>query len=187
MNVVAVAAEKGVRLHADRDVEIARRSAHSSGVAFAGHAQARAGLSARRDANLDHFGLRQAAVAMAGGADIAQAALAVAARAGEAEFHRARHLRDVAGAIALRTNGGGAAHGAGAVAGLANLLARDIEAHLRAADGLPEVDVQPVFQIRALFRTAARLLAALVAEELAEDVAEGSCAAARLRRHRRDY
>ena len=115
---------------------------------------------------------------MASGAHIAQPAFAVAARAGEAEFHGARHLRHVAGAIALGTNGRVAARRSGAIAGLANFLARSRSAHLRPADGLPEIDVHPVFQVRAFFRAAARLLAARVAEELAEDVAEASRAAA---------
>ncbi len=89
------------------------------------------------------------------GQTLRKPALAVAARAGEAELHGARHLRDVAGPIALRTNGGRAAHRAAAVAGLADFLARNVEPHLRPADGLPEIDVQPVFEIGAFFRTPA--------------------------------
>jgi hypothetical protein len=64
---------------------------------------------------------------MAGGAGRCAAALAVAARAGEAELHRARHLRDVAGAVALRAGGRSAPPPAAAVAGLADFLAGDVE------------------------------------------------------------
>ncbi len=180
-NVVAVAAEEGVGLDAYGDVEIARCAARRSGVAFTGDTQARAGLCAGRYANLDRLGLRQAAVAMTSGADIAQPSLAIAARAGKAEFHSAGHLVDAARAIALWAHGGGATHRACAVAGLANFLTRGIEAHLSAADGLPEVDVEPVFQIRTFLRTAGGFLAAVAAEELAEDVAKSPSSAASLR------
>ena len=111
---------------------------------------------------------------MASGAGIAQAALAVAARAGEAELHRARHLLDVAGAIALRANRRCAAHRAAAVASLADFLARDVEPDLRPADGLPEIDVEAVFEIRAFFRSAIRPFFAAVAEKLAENVAKSA-------------
>src|SRR5579863_3227780 len=109
--------------------------------------------------------------------DVAQTALAIAARTSEAEFHCARHLVHVAGAIALRANCGRAAHGPTAIAGLTSFLPRYVETHLRATDRLPKVDVETVFKIRSLFRTAARSLATPAAEELAEDVAEGSGAA----------
>src|ERR1700678_94200 len=103
---------------------------------------------------------------MAGGANVAQTAFAVAARAGEAELHGTRHLCHVSGPIALRTNGRRATGGAGAVACFTYFLARDVETHLRAADGLPKVDIQPVFEIGAFFRAHTRLLTALVSEEL---------------------
>ncbi len=118
---------------------------------------------------------------MAGGADIAQPALAIAARAGKAELHRARHLRHVAGAVALRADRGCATDGTRAIARLTNFLARDIQPHLGAADGLPKVDIQSVFQVGAFFGTRARLFRAPAAEELAENVAKSSGASARLR------
>src|SRR5271170_4154508 len=103
---------------------------------------------------------------MTGGADVFQPSLAIATRAGEAELHGASHLVDAAGAIALRAHRGGTADGAAAIAGGANFLARDIEAHLSTTDGLPEVDVESVFEIGTLLRTAsASRLAAMAAEE----------------------
>ncbi len=58
MNVIAIATKESVRLHANRDVQIPGRSAHAARVAFAAHAQARAGLSAGRDPDIDDFRFR---------------------------------------------------------------------------------------------------------------------------------
>src|SRR6185436_5504468 len=91
-----------------------------------------------------------------------------AARTGQAEAHRPGGLSDVAAAVAFGTNHVGAALGPRARAGGARLLARDVQAHLRAFDGLPEIDAQPVLEIVALLRRG-RFLGSL-AEPLVEDV-----------------
>ena len=75
---------------------------------------------------------------------------AAAARAGDVELHSAAGLRDVAAAVALRA-GCGRAHHAAAVAVGAGIQARDVQAHHRAADRVPEADIDLVFQIRAAF------------------------------------
>jgi hypothetical protein len=100
---------------------------------------------------------------------------AAAARAGEAEFHGAGHLRHIAGAFALRAGDFAGAGRSGAVAGAADFVARDVETRLRAFDGLPEIDVHHVFEVAALFRLDVRLGgAAFAAEELREDIAEAA-------------
>ena len=104
-----------------------------------------------RDADLHGFGAGDAAVAAAGGAGVAQLAGAAAARAGEVELHGAGHLGDVAGAFALRAGDFAGAGGAGAVAGVADFVAGDVEARLGAPDGLPEIDIHHVFEVAALF------------------------------------
>ena len=54
-----------------------------------------------------------------------------------------------------------------------HVLPRDVQPYLRAANGLPEIHVQAVFQVGAFFGSARRLgAAAPTAEELAEDVAK---------------
>src|ERR1017187_2271335 len=52
-DVIAIAVEERMLLHPGGNVEIARRRAHSAGVALARHAQAAAAAGARRDADLD--------------------------------------------------------------------------------------------------------------------------------------
>src|SRR5471032_2978968 len=150
-DVVAIAMEEGVVLHLGGDVKIARRRSHGAGVAFTGNAQAAAVARAGRDAEFDRFGSRHAAVAAAGGTGIAQFPGSAAPRAGEIEFHGARHLADVAGAFALGTSDFARAGGAGAMASGADIVTGDVDLGLSAFDGLPEIDVHYVFQVGALF------------------------------------
>src|SRR5271157_20551 len=171
--VIAIAVEERVLFHLGGDVKIARGRAHSAGVALARHAQAAAVAGARRDANFDCFGARDAAFAAAGGADVAQLAASAAARAGEAELHGAGHLRHVAGAMTLRTGHFAATARARPVAGGADFVAIDVELGLHAADGLPEIDIHYIFEIAALFRARLSLLRPTpAAKELRENIAE---------------
>src|SRR5579863_10069700 len=170
-DIVSVAAEKGVRIHAHRDVQIARRCAQRAGVPLAGHAQAGTLLRPGRNSHLDGFLGGDAAIAMAGRAVIAQPSRALALGTGEAEAHRARHLRHGPASIALRANRIGAGPRAAAGAGGADFLAGDLEPHLGALDGLPEIDAQPVFEIGAFLGRAAGALL-LAPEPLAEDIVE---------------
>ena len=111
---------------------------------------------------------------MTGGTNVAQSSLAVAARAGQAELHRTGHLSHLAGAIALRADHGCAAHRARAAASFANLLAHYIQPHLGSADGLPEIDVQTVFEIGPLLGYGCPRFPSPSAEKLAENVSKGS-------------
>src|SRR5579871_6215178 len=85
---------------------------------------------------------------MTGGTDILEPPFPIAARACEAELHRARHLGHVAGAVALRAHRGGAADRSASVAGIAGLLMQDVQFDLGAADRFPEIDIEAVFEIR---------------------------------------
>ena len=154
------------------DVEVARRRSHGSGIAFAGHAQPGTALSTGRYANFHHFGMGQPAVAVAGGANVLEPSLAVASRAGEVELHIARHLSYIPGTTALGTGNRPGFIASGAVAGGALVVAGDFDFGLSAADGLPETDVQSVFEVGAFLRFRFGLLAGAAVEELAEDVFE---------------
>src|ERR1017187_6505310 len=111
--------------------------------------------------------------AAATGTGVAQFAAPAAARAGEVELHGAGHLADVSRAFALLADGFAAAGGTGAAAGIANVVAGDIDARLGALDGLPEVDVHDVLEVPALFGFGVGGLAAS-AKELRKDVAEAA-------------
>src|SRR6185369_12103396 len=153
LDVVAVALEYGMRLHPQRDVEIPRRHPHRAGVSFARDAQPRAVLRARRDPHFDRLVPQHAAVTMAGGAGAVQRARPRTAGTGQVEFHRTGHLGHVAGPLALRAgNRPAAGRRLGPVAGFADLLMADVQPGLRAADRLPEIDVERVFKIRSALR-----------------------------------
>src|SRR5215470_12739080 len=103
-------------LHFGSDVEIARRSAHSAGISFAGDAQAGTVASTRGDADFNSFGVGDASFAAAGGTHVAQLSGTAAAGAREIKFHGAGHLADMSGTLALGTSDFPGAGGAGAVA-----------------------------------------------------------------------
>src|SRR5580658_8314976 len=148
LNVIAIAAKEGMRFDAQRDVKVAGRGAMRSGIALAGDAQSGALLRARRNPDLHGFICGDAAIAMTGGACILKAAGSIAARAGEAEAHGAGGLRDIAAAVAFRTDGVAAGfRSPRSVAGGTNLLARDVETHLGAFDRLPKIYGEAIFEI----------------------------------------
>ena len=95
------------------------------------------------------------------------------------EPHGAGHLADVAGALTLRAGHFARAARSGAVTGAADFVARDIEAGLGAADGLPEIDIHDVLEVAALFGLLLGCAPAAAAEELGEDVAEAAAARSR--------
>ena len=101
---------------------------------------------------------------------------AAAARAGDVEFHSAAGLRNVAAAVALRT-GCGRTHHAAAVAIRAGIKTRDVQAHHRAADRVPEADVHLIFKVGAALWPNFRGRAATpTAKDAGEDVAKAACA-----------
>src|SRR5690348_12160932 len=166
-------------LHSGGDVQVARRRSHRSGVSFPGDPQPRAVPRPRRYPYLHRFRVSHASVASACWTGIPQFAAAAATRTGQVEAHRARHLAHVPRALALRTGHFAGTRGVRArtVTGAAHVVARYVDARLRAADRLPEIDVHHVFEIAALFRL--RLPAAASAiEELRKDVPKSPTAAA---------
>src|SRR5579872_1784578 len=112
LDVVAVAREERMLLDARGDVEVACGRAHSAGVAFAGDAQARSVLRARRNVHRNGFGSGHAAIAVTRRAGVLQFPFAAAPWAGEIELHGAGHLRHLARAVALRAGHGRAGRGA---------------------------------------------------------------------------
>src|SRR5438309_2955742 len=106
---------------------------------------------------------------MTGGAGVLQLAFTATARAGAIELHCPRHLRNRAGAVALRAGDRTARGLSRAIACRADLVAGDVELGLRAAYGLPEVDIERVFEVGALLRLLGLLVAA-AAEKLRKDI-----------------
>src|ERR1022692_965590 len=173
-NIVAVAMKEGMLFHLGGDVEVAGRRPLGSGIAFTGHAQARAIPRAGWNADIDGFGAGHAAIARARGAGVTERAGTAAAGAGEVEPHGSRHLGHVAGAFALRTGDFSGARRTRAAAGVANLVARDIQTGLRSSDGLPEIDVHHVLEVAALFRFGLLRGSTPPPEELRKDIAEAA-------------
>ena len=108
----------------------------------------RAAGDACGNAHVDRFGAAQAAFAAAGWADFADFASAAAARAGNVEFHFAGGLLDGAGAVAGRAGLRGADR-ARAVARFASIEARDGQFLDGAANGIPKVNFDLIFEVAA--------------------------------------
>ena len=145
-----------MRLDADGDVEIARRRAHACrrclcpAPAAASRCERPAGM---RTSTVSVRATRPSPSQV--GQALRSLPVPLAARAGQVELHRAGHLGHVAGAVALRADVTvAAAPSAGAVAGVADFLARDVQPGLRALDRLPEIDVERVLEVGALFGAA---------------------------------
>ena len=83
----------------------------------------------------------------------------------------------MAAAVALRA-GRGRSHHAAAVAVGAGIKPRDVQAHHRAADCVPEADIHLVFKIGAVFRPHFRgSAAAPSAKDAGKNIAEAATAA----------
>src|ERR1051326_2740206 len=122
-NIVSVAMEERMLLHPRGDIEIAGRRALGAGVAFARNSQPRSILRAGRDVDSHSLRARDTSIAVTGRARVLQLSFAAAARAGEVEFHGARHLRNRSGAAALRAGDGTAGRSACPVARRADFVA----------------------------------------------------------------
>src|SRR5882672_6832063 len=179
VQIVAAPFEKLMRLHHHAQIQIARRRPHCPGVAFARNPHPRAIRNACRDAHVNRLRPPHASFAAAGLAQCSQLARPAAPRARHIELHLARGLLDRA-----RSSARGAslwrANRARSVARLASVQSRDRELFHRAAHGIPEIDLELVFQVAARF--VLRLhsgAAASAAEKLAEEIAEARSAARR--------
>jgi hypothetical protein len=130
-NVVAFATEERMRFHFGSDVKIAGRGAHRAGIAFAGDAQA--GTIARaRGCGSPHLGVGDAPSPPQVGQ--ALRSLPDPPHFGQVRlnFMGAGHLADVSRTLALRAGDFTGAGGAGTVAGLADIVAVDVDARLGA-------------------------------------------------------
>src|ERR1043166_1355930 len=166
-----------MRADAGRDVEISGRAAAHAGLAFAGNANALAGLGAGRNVDAHGFLAHDASSAAASRTWVAgNLSGAAASRAGLPKLHRTFGDRYRAAAFAL---GAGLRRRAGLCARPVTRLALDgtvdRERGLKAAHGVEEVDVHRRFDVIAALRSRARGAAASSAKsaaEAAEDFAE---------------
>src|SRR3989338_3801649 len=173
IQVLAVALENCVLAHIDHHVQVARRTTHATGLAFARQANAVTGIDTRRHLHRQGLVLFHPTLAVAGGAGLGNhLAIAMATRAGllhreEALLHA--HLADAAtGGAGDRR---GALLGARAIAGLAVDQGRHANGDRGAAHRLFQVQLQGVAQVAAALGTAT-LTAPRPAEEVAEYVTE---------------
>ena len=169
-NIVALAHKQGVLFHSNRDVEVTRRAAHRSGIAFARDPQTAAVSGARGDAHLHLLRPHHAPFALATRTGIRQAAFSLATGTRHVEAHGTRHLRHFARAGAVRT-GAAARSTATSGTGFAGLVTVDGQPDLGSFDRLPEIDVEGVFEVRTTFGHAFGLAAA---EEGREKVLESA-------------
>src|SRR5690606_14904342 len=174
--VLPVAREDRVRFDVNLDVQVARRAAVASGLAFAREPYPIAVVDARRHLHRQGPELADDAAARAVRARLLHArARAAASRTGLLDRQEALLHPDLAVPVARRARDTlRAGRRARAVAGLARDAARKIDLDRIAEDGLLERELEVVAQIRAAkhLRSAARARAENAAEDLVEDVGE---------------
>src|SRR5580765_8257803 len=173
VNVITFAAKNRMVAHADDDIKIACRSAVRSGVALAGQANALPVACARFYADFQRFSALHCAFTVAHRAGRLHLTAAAGPGTHDVELHPAAGLRDLAAAVALRACGG-SSHHAAAVAVCAGIKARDVQAHDRSADRIPETDVDLVLKVGAAFRSGFRGRAAPSAKDAGENIAESA-------------
>src|SRR5258707_3404507 len=168
-----------MRPHLHTQIQVARRRAHRSGVAFARNAQPRTAGQSWRIPNFIGFRAAQEALAAASAARCANLSGAAAARAGNVEAHLARGLLDGSGAVANRASLRRTDR-ARTVAGFAGVEPRDLQLFHRAAHGIPKINFDLILQVAAGFLLLLHGPAAATAatEELAEEIAEAARAGA---------
>ena len=174
VQVVAFAAERGMRLHVDRDVEVAVLAAVSSDVALGRDANARAVGEAGRNRDIQMLAARLDLLAVARRAlhyALASRSVAGAARACEDHMpaRRLHHARALALAAArfLRL------HPAGPSARAAMLLPRDGQRSRAARNRLFEGEIERLVKIRAAEgRAVARVTLAPLIDDVGEEIAE---------------
>src|SRR5262249_42638905 len=161
---------EGMLLHVEDNVEIAWRAAIGAGFAFAGDAEARAGVHAGRNAQFDDFFALDAALPAAIGAalfDDLASALASGASAGAGE--ESLLIRERAAAAAgLAGNDASSLFCAGAVAGFAVFLAWKFNFRGDAGGGFFKGKRHVVAQIGAALRALAPAAATAARENVVE-------------------
>ena len=163
-----------MRADVDEDVEVARGSAHRPGLAFAGEANAGAGIDPRRNIDRQRLNLVDPALAAALAArafDHLAAPAAVVARPFDDEEALLRADLAVAVAQVARARAG-ARLGAAALARLAGDRDLDLDLRALAVERLLEADLHVVAQVRPAARLLPPAAAESVAEDRLEDIAE---------------
>ena len=160
--------------HFDEDIQIPRRPAAQTGLAFAGKADARPGFHPGRDVHRQRSFLLHPARAAAGTAGVLHdLAHAVAGRAGPLHGEKALLRAHLAHA---RTGGAGhrlgAAFGAGAPAGVAGDRGRHVDRLLDALKGFLKRDAQVVAQVGSALRARPPAAAPAATHEIAEEILE---------------
>src|SRR5882724_2231615 len=164
-----------MRPHFDEQIQISRRSAHGSGIAFARNSHPAARSYASGNAYVNRFGAAHAAFAAAGLAGGAKLSGAATAAAGNVEAHFSGGLLNGASAIAGWT-GLRRADRSRTVAGFAGVHAGDLQFFYTAAHRIPEINFQFVFERAARLGFFFQACAAAAAKKLAKEIAE-TCAA----------
>src|ERR1700722_19375138 len=122
-----------------------------AGVAAPGDPHARTGLGSGRDADVERFNFRNAAVSIAILANGVELAGTAATLAGDLEFHFAADLGRAAGTTAGGTGLRVARLDASAVADTAGVQTRKTYFFHRALHGFSESNVDLEFEVRSLF------------------------------------
>src|SRR6185312_7231285 len=178
VNVVAFATKYRVLAHANDDVKIARRAALRPCIAFAGDANALAIARAGFYADFQRLCALHCAFAMAHRARRLHLASATATRASNVELHAATGLRNMPASVALRAGRRSTNHSTAVAVGT-SIKARDVQAHHRAADRVPEADVHLIFKIGAALRPnfRGRATASSTPKDAGENITEAASAA----------
>src|SRR5579871_155199 len=171
VEIVAAPFEKLVGFDHDGQVQIAGGSSHRSGISFPRNAHAATVGYAWGNAHIDGLVVADTAFAAARFARGAQLAGAAAAIAWDVETHFARGLLNRAAAIASRTDLRRTDR-ARSVAGLAGIEPRNLNFLYGAANRIPKIDFEAVFEVRALFGFLLHARATAAAEERTEQVAQ---------------
>src|SRR5262249_16609833 len=145
------------------------------GIALAGETYALAVASPGLHPDLERLRALHQALAMTRGAHALRLTRAAAARARGVEFHPAAGLRDLTFTAALGTGFPRPDHPfAPAIA--AGIQTGDVELHHRAADRVPEADIDLILQVSAVLRLALRSCTRAAPEDARENVPKPSAA-----------
>src|SRR3954469_3287249 len=136
-----------VALGTNDDVQVARGAAVGSGITFAREPDTLAVARAGFDSNFERLGFRDCAFTVAGWAHRKILAGTVAARALFGDLHASACLRNLAGAVALRTFSRSFERTL-PMAVRANIAALNIQPHHAAPDRRPKGHVDLIFEVR---------------------------------------
>src|SRR5262249_18035943 len=159
--------------NANDDVQISRWSAIGSGVSLPCQTNALAVAGSRLDANFQRLGPAYNSLAQRDRTALPLFSCSSALRAGAVELHAAGRLGTLSAAATTWTRTRFADKSLAATV-RAGLLAGDIQAHHRAADGVPETDVNLVLKVGARFRLPLHGSAAPAAEHTGKNVSKAA-------------